>query len=336
MNTKARPISRKHVAGLTLVELMVAMTIGLMLLAGISYVFLGARQTFRTTENLSRIQENARYALEMMARDIRMAGYVGCGNMRNVTLNTIANPPIPPLATGNALTGTDWPGAAVSNFSGSLITRVAGDSLSVMGAFGGGVPLTGNLVPSNANVQLVDNRYGFVADDVLVVTNCVSADMFRATNVSAGGSVTTIAHSNSANTGNRIGTYGGDAFVFKVEQYLYFIGTNPSGRRSLYKTSLTEGTRELIEDVWDMQIVYGVDTTGDNAVNQYMDATAVALAGRWADVLTVQLQFLFASAEDGIATTPQAYTFNGSTTTAGDRRMYQVFTSTIGVRNRLP
>lgn len=336
MNINTHPHSRERMAGLTLVELMIAMVIGLMLLAGISYVFLGARQTFRATENLSRIQENARYALEVMARDIRMGGYVGCGNMRNVTLNTIANPPIPPLVTTNALTGSDWPGTAVSNFGGTGITRVAGDSLAVMGAFGGGVPLTGNLVPSNANVQLVDNRYNFVADDVLIVTNCVSADMFRATNVSASGSTTTIAHSNSSNTGNRIGTYGGDAFVFKVEQYSYFIGTNPSGRRSLYKTSLTEGTRELIEDVWDMQILYGVDTLGANAVDQYMDATAVTAAGRWADVLTVQLQFLFASAEDGITAAPQVYTFNGTTTTAGDRRMYQVFTSTIGVRNRLP
>lgn len=336
MNTIARPISRKRMAGLTLVELMVAMTIGLMLLSGISYLFLGARQTFRTTENLSRIQENARYALEVMARDIRMAGYVGCGNMRNVTLNTIANPPIPPLLTTNALTGSDWPGATVSNFSGTGVNRVAGDSLSVMGAFGGGVPLAGNLVPSNANVQLVDNRYGFAVNDVLVVTNCVNADMFRATNVSSSGSITTIAHSNSTNTGNRIGAYGGDAFAFKVEQYSYFIGANPTGRRSLYKTSLTEGTRELIEDVWDMQIVYGVDTVGDNAVDQYMDATAVALAGRWPDVLTVQLQFLLASAEDGITAAAQVYTFNGTATTAGDRRMYQVFTSTIGVRNRLP
>lgn len=85
-----------------------------------------------------------------------------------------------------------------------------------------------------------------------------------------------------------------------------------------------------------MQITYGVDTLGDNAVDQYMDATAVALAGRWPDVLTVQLQFLLASAEDGITAAAQVYTFNGTATTAGDRRMYQVFTSTIGVRNRLP
>lgn len=336
MNTIARPISRKRMAGLTLVELMVAMTIGLMLLSGISYLFLGARQTFRTTENLSRIQENARYALEVMARDIRMAGYVGCGNMRNVTLNTIANPPIPPLLTTNALTGSDWPGAAVSNFSGSGVTRVAGDSISVMGAFGGGVPLAGNLVPSNANVQLVDNRYGFAVNDVLVVTNCVNADMFRATNVSSSGSITTIAHSNSTNTGNRIGSYGGDAFAFKVEQYTYFIGTKPNGRRSLYKTSLTEGTRELIEDVWDMEITYGVDTPEDSLVYQKdWDAEKVSAEGRWPDVLTVQLRILFVSAEDGITVAPQALTFN-EVVTPSDRRMYQVFTSTIGVRNRLP
>lgn len=342
MNTIARPISRKRMAGLTLVELMVAMTIGLMLLSGISYLFLGARQTFRTTENLSRIQENARYALEVMARDIRMAGHLGCGNLQNIPVNTIANPPVPDFSTLGVLVGLDSPTADESDFRGSGVTRVAGDSISLMGVFDEGVKLVGNLMPHNANIQIENNRYDFQANDVLVVTNCITADIIRATNVSSSSptSSATIAHSNSANTGNRIGRYlaGSDTRVSKVEQRTYFIGLNPAGRRSLYSLSLTHGVRELVEGVWDMQIRYGVDTNGDRAVNQYLTASQVsaALPVLWQDVLSVQVELLLVSAENGIVTEPQQFQFNGATVTAGDRRMYQVFTSTIGVRNRLP
>ena len=60
-------------AGLTLVELMVAMVIGLLLLAGISQVFVSNKQTYRLLEAQSHVQENGRFAFEFMARDVRMA-----------------------------------------------------------------------------------------------------------------------------------------------------------------------------------------------------------------------------------------------------------------------
>lgn len=322
--------------GVSLIEVMIAMAIGLVIIGAVGYLYLGTRQTFRTTENLSRMQEGARYALEIISRDVRMAGYIGCGNMQNIPVNTIANAPVPQLSASTAVMGEDTPAAPVSNFKVSSITRPAGDSISVMGAFGGGVPLDGNLAPSNANVQMAGNPYGFVPDDVLTVTNCTNADVFRATNVSNSGSITTIAHSNSANTGNRIGTYGPDSFIFKVQQFTYFIGTNPNGKRALYRTSLTEGTAELVEDVWDMQLSYGVDTNSDNAADTYSTATEVTAAANWPRVMSARISLLLVSPEDGIVSNAQTYNFNGASVTATDRRMYQVFTSTIGIRNRLP
>ena len=100
-------ISPRGQSGFGLIELMIAMTLGLVLLGGIGYMYIGSRGAFRTTDNLSRMQENARYALDTMSRDIRMAGYVGCGNMASVRVNTIANAPVPPMTPGNALIGYD-------------------------------------------------------------------------------------------------------------------------------------------------------------------------------------------------------------------------------------
>jgi type IV pilus assembly protein PilW len=62
---------------MTLIELMVALAIGAFLMLGAVTVFMQSRTSFRVTETLSRLQENARFALEAMEPDIRMAHYWG-------------------------------------------------------------------------------------------------------------------------------------------------------------------------------------------------------------------------------------------------------------------
>ncbi|MDE1460534.1 PilW family protein [Spartinivicinus poritis] len=61
--------------GMSLIELMIALVLGLLLIAGILQLFLGVTQTFRQNETLSRIQENGRFSLDFIAQDIRSAGY---------------------------------------------------------------------------------------------------------------------------------------------------------------------------------------------------------------------------------------------------------------------
>lgn len=330
---KSIAMSSRSQAGFGLVELMVAMTLGLVLLGSLGYVFLGTRGAFRVTDNLSRIQENARYALELLGRDIRMAGYVGCGNLATTRVTTIANAPVPKLDASNALIG-------YNNGSGwtnpTTIPRPApvsdlGDVLSIMGAFGGEVNLTGNLTPVNANLQMSGNPHGYAANDILIVTDCSKADIFRATSVSSSGGIVTMAHSNSTNTGNRTGAYRNDAFVMRMEQFTYFLGNNPAGNRSLYRVGLNNQAEELVEHVQNMQFRYGIDTDGDGAVNSYTDTPA-----NWAQVVSVTVSLLMRSPENNVSTSTQTATFNNGTFTAPDRRLYQVFSATIGVRNRLP
>ncbi|ARU27615.1 hypothetical protein CBR65_09340 [Cellvibrio sp. PSBB006] len=73
-------------AGLSLIELMIAITLGLILMAGVIQVFLSSRVTFATQQAMSRVQETGRLAVEFMARDIRMAGYMGCTSRSGLSL----------------------------------------------------------------------------------------------------------------------------------------------------------------------------------------------------------------------------------------------------------
>jgi type IV pilus assembly protein PilW len=68
---------RRREAGLTLVELMVALALGSFLMLGAITVFMNSRQTFQVSESVARLQENARFALTRIEPDIRMASYWG-------------------------------------------------------------------------------------------------------------------------------------------------------------------------------------------------------------------------------------------------------------------
>jgi len=66
---------KRNQRGLTLVELMIAMAVGVLLLLGVSLLFTQNRQSYRQNEELARIQEHARFAIDELSRDLSMAGF---------------------------------------------------------------------------------------------------------------------------------------------------------------------------------------------------------------------------------------------------------------------
>lgn len=74
-------ISSKAQAGLSIVELLVALVISMLLMTGVVQVFLASKQTYASNEAASRLQENGRFALEFIAQSARHAGYVEAANI---------------------------------------------------------------------------------------------------------------------------------------------------------------------------------------------------------------------------------------------------------------
>lgn len=335
-------------AGIGLIEIMVALVIGLILLGGVGVVFLGTKQTFRTQDDFSRIQENVRYALETIGVDVRMAGYSGCVNLASINpnnpaapipLGVIATPPLPSLGLDQALRG--YVGGAWAATGTAPTNWVAGTGvLQITRAAGTGVTLTGNLNPTNANVQITGNPYNFVAGETLLVSNCETADLFRATTVSSSGGTVTIPHTQGAGNNiqnNTIYEYQNGAEVFRIVNMLYFIGTNPAGNPALYRRSFTSANaEELVENVEDMVMRFGIDTNNDFIVDSYVAEAGVT---DWRQVLTARISLVFRSANTNVATEDQtSYVVEYATVNlaATDRRLRQVATATFGLRNRLP
>jgi type IV pilus assembly protein PilW len=105
-------MKRAHLRGFSLVELMIALTIGLLLTIVVSQVFLGSRRTYATTDDLARMQENMRFAHDLFTRTTRMAEYTSAPGNLHVAHDGSAGV----FDTLTAATGTDGnPGSSLSN-----------------------------------------------------------------------------------------------------------------------------------------------------------------------------------------------------------------------------
>lgn len=331
-------------SGLSLMELMIAITIGFIVVAGVGYLYLGSRQTFKAQDSLSAIQENSRFALDTMSGDIRMAGYMGCGNLSSTPLNNITNSPIITIPVGGLQVfpaGAGWTAPAG-------VTRVAGDVLRIARAQSSGVTVTGNMANYTANIQIAGNPYNYQAGGVLMVSDCQNADVFQNTGVSNSSGTITIAHGSNLNSQNFLsklyGTMAPPAQVYTFQQIDYFLGCPTAswvgGRCSvpvaLYQVINNGVPQPLVDNVENMAFLLGVGS-GQVAVPPYQIPAAVA---NWAQVLTVQVHLLMVGgpandAGSNVAVVSQAYTFNGVAYPA-DRRLRQEAIATVAIRNHLP
>jgi type IV pilus assembly protein PilW len=110
---KTRPMHRSK--GLTLVELLVSLLLGIFLLGGIVSVYVSSQQNFGSNEGLAQIQDNMRFTFEQMGRDIREAGSNPCGTQRISTVLR-SDKPINTVVPYWA----DWTRGTVRGFAGNV------------------------------------------------------------------------------------------------------------------------------------------------------------------------------------------------------------------------
>ncbi len=326
--------------GLTLVEILVALALSSVILAGITQVYLSTRQTYRTTSELSGLQENGRFAMLFLSKDLRMGGFQGCGNgvgispFNNVDIdgNNIAddigdlfNNDSIILGADNVVVGTTIGGDAVITGTDTIRVQFGGPC-------GGG--LIGNMTADDADIEIsANNTCNLVADQPFMITDCETTDIAVATTVSSGSGTTTIAHATSKNLTDRLSKiYLNDASIYSIRSYTFFIANNAGGLPALMRRdNSTSTTEELVEGVEDMQILYGEDTDGNNVADYYVAANAIV---NWANIVGVKVSLLLSTREQ-VASQALSYSYNGADVTATDRNIRKVFSTTIALRNRL-
>ena len=77
-------MTQKKQHGLTLLELLIAMLIGTLLILGATSMFIANKRVYKEVDYQGRLAENARFGMEMMIRDLRMVGFMGCSVQQEV------------------------------------------------------------------------------------------------------------------------------------------------------------------------------------------------------------------------------------------------------------
>jgi type IV pilus assembly protein PilW len=340
-----QPLPRLKQQGLTLVELLIAMLLGVIILAGVIQIFLSTQKSFRLQENLSRVQENGRFAIQFLSRDLRMAGYSGCANLNQIEpaiqadpKNPNPNPTITEFNLSSVLTGQN---DVTDQWDADLCDDhrcVAGsDVISVQSAGSCGGYLVGNMATDNANIQIpADNSCQVQAYDLLLLSDCKAADVFIATSASSGNGKQTIAHATNQNVSPKLSqVYGEDAELFRLQSYTYFLRLNDNDRPGLWRLDNIRGLSssnplELIENVENMQILYGEDVNLNGSADYYVPENEVVDLTR---VVSLRLSLLLTTPEDHVASRPLSYDYNGITHQATDRRIRRNFVTTLNLRN---
>ncbi len=180
---------RRHQGGLTLVELMVSIALGLLVIGAVLYVYLGSKGAYRTNKSTSRVQEAGRFGLDAMLRDVRQAGYIGCGSRLSLAdfraqgIYQLATPKLTAMAAGQSVAGfsaATWTPPA--NITVPLYPNTD-DVLELQVGYGGSVQMVKNPDLTMPALYLANNCGGNVKmDNYLLVSSCTVATLVRVSN----------------------------------------------------------------------------------------------------------------------------------------------------------
>lgn len=343
--------------GISLVEIMVGLTLGVILSIAIIGVYIAQKNTYRTNISQATIQ-NAESAISaLITPAIRSAGFCGCASViQSISnLNGGGSPPLGTLGTtpsmvmgydaaaGNTLTiaqnnpdnstqATDWTAGLDASLVGNVVA--VSDVLIVFGGTPGTQPISVTTINSGSVFLTLQNATGIAAGQFGAVSDCLKASVFRITGVAGN----TISHAAGGGVlGNATDAlsvnYATGAQFVPLTQTAFFVAKNAGGQSALMRATLNaNGTwtiQSLAPGVETMQVRYGIGASG--VPEQYVPASAVT---NWGQVYSIRLGFLLGGQQGSGTRPPTQFSVLGTTVNVpADNRLRHVYEMTINLRN---
>ncbi|MHB1587499.1 MAG: PilW family protein [Acidiferrobacteraceae bacterium] len=331
--------ARSRARGFTLIELMIAITLSLLIVGAVISLYVTSQHLYRVQNNLSRLQESARYAMNEMSRDLRMAGYEGCLTGHITPHNDLNNttsypynfstplqgyqfvsgawlPALDPAFTATLTPASPPGGVFTLDTTSDIITVRLADPAQMLAV------TQPSASASTLNVSLPNPFY---SGQILLVTNCTGADIFQVT-AQPNGSAVTHNSGTSVYPGNVQAAlsqnYGSDAQVMPMSTVTYFVATYqapgspapPPGPPTLWRvdtTNIPPGSTQplplaVATNVKQMTLYYGEDTDGDGSANEYLTAQQIqSVDPAMTHVVSVRVVLLFQTGDDYLSRVPQ-------------------------------
>ncbi|HSN72359.1 MAG TPA: PilW family protein [Steroidobacteraceae bacterium] len=330
---------RRWLAGFSLIELMVALVIGAILIAGAVTVYSRSRVTYRVNEMAARMQETARYAMDFIESDLRMASYWGLNSRPELVLNR-ASPvgQVPSefsTATWATLCGTAY-ALNLDNFVEGLDDRPAGNGAT---NFGLTCNPQGNGNVAGSDVLIVrrasnDPVATIAANRVYLQTSRIQGVVFVPPSGCTDPTDTACIPAGYLPPLSQ--THDLVVNAYYVAQQSIGDASQPALRRKALIAGPAIDDQEIIPGVEDLQLEFGVDANGDGSADYYVAGDDVPV-GTGDPVISVRVWLrVRADAPDFSFTDGTTYTYAGrSFTPAGAAANFRraLFSKTIQLRN---
>lgn len=328
--------------GFSLVELLVSIALSALLIGGVASMFVSSRTTYEANDRLARIEENGRFALDSMVRDLYAAGYAGCSKLVETT-NTLKG-------AGAGLLKYEQ-GVEAHNASGAGTWTPGLDSVAIPSALSGSdvliawVPRPGRpalrlrapmATPTDDILVPIfpSGHDGAFRDlEILMISDCDARAIFQVTDYNpqtgivkhdAGGS-------QPGNDTNHLKhTYLKTAQMLSIQNVVYYVRNDANGNPNLYRIIDGAAAEPLVEGVEMMQLRFGEDTSGDRRADRNVRADEV---GNTRNIVSVSLALLVRSPEPYGAKEARTYQLLDTSVNKDDRYMRRVFTATATIRN---
>ena len=353
------PNTARGLQGFTLVELMVGLAVGLFVAVAAISIFVSTRTLQTVSSSGTRMSENSRLAMDLLNKDLRSAGFLGCrSRIADVPVNLLVAGNSRFLDTANNLAGIRGSrgdgGAflpALNATLAALAPNANSDFLSVRVpveplSLGLSVPMTSASGTPQVFAAVPGNN--LVSGAIVLIANCKAGAVFQVTEADPK-ATGALAHAQGGgfDPGNVAGgdlghTFRGDTAVYRLQTNHYYIapGTH-AGTNSMWRLSFPNPDNPLIPPVAEeavqgidrMVVSYGLDSSGTQTVGKYVTADAVT---SWDEVMAVRVQLLSSTVRDGVALSAQSASFAGSTVVATDRRLRTQVTQVVTLRSRAP
>lgn len=321
------PCARRTLRGVTLIELMVSLIIGLLLIAGAITVYMQSRNTYRVNETAARLQEVARYAMDLIEPDVRLAGYWGLTNRADFIENR-AGPADDEQTVATGITnncGKNWVTDVAWSLDGRDATATSGLGYNLACA---------GTSPTNWSDVLIVRRVSsderaLAAGRIQLQTNRMRGVIFNDGTLPSGFSAAPASETHD------------------LEVHAYYIsnpgaGANGQQRFVLRRQTLTSAATgpiindtELLPGVQDLQVQFGVDRDGDGNVDQYVNPGSVPAGSRIASA-RIWLLIVADDAEVGFTNATDYSYANASPGVFDDSRRRILVSKTIQIRNSRP
>ena len=312
----------KNNKGFTMIELLIAMAISTMAMAAIYTAYNIQQKSFRQQNMISQMQQNARAAMFMLTRDVRMAGFgMASGQISYYDgSNTV---------TINAVTGTN------SN----------PDTINIIYADASCTTFITTAMPTPSSELNVDDTSCFAANDLVIVSDGTNADIIQITAIQSSMGTEKLQHNSGMNpdTGKKYlnspsGTshaYGAGASMYKLKWISYDIDSSDSAHPRLRVD--TDGplggssSQPFAENIEDLQIVYIFED--GNELNMYDDGTDADDTNDADDIRSVRVSVLARTDTIDINFSGNRPALEDHGAGPVDKYRRRLLTSTIKIRN---